>query len=453
MAAAAHRPSTVRYRILLLMMLYAAFGHFNRLSMPVTGTEKLIPGGIDAADMGLVYSLFLIFYALAMTPGGWFIDRVGTRWAMAAMGFGGAIFAALTGTAGLVGPALLLPVLWFVRPLAGISNAPLHPGAARVVSLWFPASVSSLANGFVTAGAMLGMTAVPIVFGGMIDRFGWPLSFVINGIATTLLAVVWTLYARDRPTDHPAVNRAEVELIAAEPIDLHRSHKARGAGAASDDEDLPIDGTPVEASSVFEAEEKLPVRRKGWIALLLLSASYAAAGYVQYLFFYWLEYYFKDVLHLDKITSRNYTSIANLAMAFGMLLGGLLADRAGLHFGIRRGRPLVPAIGLFLSAVFVALGAMSHEVVMVLVWFSLAMAAVGATEGPFWTTATELGGKRGGLAAAILNTGGNIGGLMAPWITPVFGKLFGWQGSIGLAGVFALVGALLWVAIDPTERL
>src|SRR5690349_14005287 len=109
MATAAVRPTSVRWRILALMMLYAAFGHFNRLSMSVAGTEKLIPEyGIDPTVMGTVYSAFIFAYALAMTPGGWFIDRVGTRWAMAAMGFGGAVFAALTGAASLVGPSLLV---------------------------------------------------------------------------------------------------------------------------------------------------------------------------------------------------------------------------------------------------------------------------------------------------------------------------------------------------------
>jgi MFS family permease len=119
---------------------------------------------------------------------------------MAAMGFGGALYAALTGAMALLPASLLLIGLWIVRPLAGITNAPLHPGAARVVSLWFPASLSSMANGAVTAGALLGIAAVPIVFGKMMDRFGLPLAFVIAGAATTILALLWTFYGSDKPS-------------------------------------------------------------------------------------------------------------------------------------------------------------------------------------------------------------------------------------------------------------
>ena len=36
------------------------------------------------------------------------------------------------------------------------------------------------------------------------------------------------------------------------------------------------------------------------------------------------------------------------------------------------------------------------------------------SEGPFWVTAIELGGSQGGVSAALLNTGGNIGGILAP---------------------------------------
>ena len=50
---------------------------------------------------------------------------------------------------------------------------------------------------------------------------------------------------------------------------------------------------------------------------------------------------------------------------------------------------------------------------------ALALAAVGACEAPIWTTAVELGGRRGGTAAGICNTGGNAGGLLAPIVTPL----------------------------------
>ena len=81
------------------------------------------------------------------------------------------------------------------------------------------------------------------------------------------------------------------------------------------------------------------------------------------------------------------------------------------------------------------------------------MAAVGATEGPFWATALELGGRRGATAAGIFNTGGNAGGILAPILTPWISQRFGWQWGIGVGGLYCLIGVVLWCWINPTERV
>jgi ACS family glucarate transporter-like MFS transporter len=77
------------------------------------------------------------------------------------------------------------------------------------------------------------------------------------------------------------------------------------------------------------------------------------------------------------------------------------------------------------------------------------MGSMGMCEGPFWTAAVRMGGRQGGLAAAIFNTGGNAGGVLAPMVTPFFAERYGWEASIGVASVFAVLGALLWIGIDP----
>ena len=408
--------SSFRWRILVLLMVYAAFGHFNRLSMAVAGTERLIPDyKIDETTMGMVYTAFLIAYAALMTPGGWFIDRVGPRIALATMGFGGAVTAAMTGATFLLGPSLLLTGLFVVRSIGGALNAPLHPGAARMVSHWFSGRARSAANGMVSAGALCGIAAVPLVFGAMMDRFGWPLSFVIAGVATALLALLWTRLASDGP----------------------RGLEATGAFPTPD---VPEPPAPVTG----------PLRHK---ALVLLTLSYVAVGYVMYLFFYWLEHYLKDILHVPVGLSRLYTTIANLSMAFGMAAGGLLADAASGWWGARKGRALVAGSGLLLSAALVAAGAMAKEPIVVVIFFSFAMAAVGATEGPSWSTATDIGGRRAGLTASIVNTGGNVGGLLAPVVTPLFARYYGWQASITLAAIVSVLGALAWAGINPATTM
>ena len=65
------------------------------------------------------------------------------------------------------------------------------------------------------------------------------------------------------------------------------------------------------------------------------------------------------------------------------------------------------------------------------------------------TMAVELGGKKGGTAAAIMNTGGNGIGLLAPVITPYVGERLGWGWGIAIGAAVGLLGAACWFGIRP----
>ena len=112
----------------------------------------------------------------------------------------------------------------------------------------------------------------------------------------------------------------------------------------------------------------------------------------------------------------------------------------------------MPLTGMIGSAALLGAGIWAKEPAWIVFWFSLALGAVGMAEGPFWTTVVELGGRRGGTAAAILNTGGNGGGMLAPFLTPRVASVFGWQWGIALGGIICLLGAFLWCWIVPAKQ-
>ncbi len=107
------------------------------------------------------------------------------------------------------------------------------------------------------------------------------------------------------------------------------------------------------------------------------------------------------------------------------------------------------------SAALLVLGVSSSEPLWIVTWLSLALGALGLAEGPFWVTAVEVGGRRGGLSAAIFNTGGNAGGMLAPVVTPWISDAlgFGWQSGLAVSSGVCLLGAVLWYWIDvePTS--
>jgi MFS family permease len=99
-------------------------------------------------------------------------------------------------------------------------------------------------------------------------------------------------------------------------------------------------------------------------------------------------------------------------------------------------------------------GASAREPVWSITWLSLSFGVMGMAEGPFWVTAVEVGGKRGGLSAAIFNTGGNGIGLIAPIATPFISDDlgFGWQAGISVASIVCLAGAACWIWIGPDSQ-
>jgi MFS family permease len=432
MCLATDRPTLVRWQIVGLLMAYSFMSWFNRSCMAVAGTERIMEQyGISEVKMGFVYSALLFAYAVFMTPGGWLIDRKGPRAALVLMGFGSAFFVALTGVVGWVAfsASLVWVGLLVVRALMGVFTAPIYPASARAVAHWLPLPRRSWANGLINGAAPVGIACTYFAFGTLIDWFDWPMAFLIAGAITAAFALAWLLYATDYPWQHPSANAAERRQIA----------------------DDPTTAAELPATKEWRPREWLVLFRNR--SLMFLTVSYAAVGYFEYLFIFWSQYYFKNVLDLGKEQSRLFSTVSALAMAAGMFLGGWLSDRLLRHLGYRWGRAAVPIGGMLTSAVLLGLGIVLQQPAAIVTCLVLAQAAVGAVEGPCWSTAIELGGRHGGTAAGIFNTSGNLGGLIAPVLTPWISGLFGWGWGIGLGGLACLFGVVLWLGVDPAERV
>src|SRR5438128_1400090 len=294
--ATAH-PTSVRWRILALLLAFSFMSWFNRVSMPVAYDERIrVERPISEERIGYVYSALLFAYMLCMTPGGWLADRRGARLALTVMGFGSALFVVLTGAVGLAAlpdTPTMVAALLVVRAALGVFTAPIYPGSGHAIARWFPARQRAAANGAVMGAALLGIAACYHVFGTLCDLFNWPTAFLLVGAVTALLALLWAWYARDLPEQHPKVNPAEARCI--------RSDDLAEAACGTTSEALVAAGAlPLLRAAPQVAD---PV---GWRTLLsnrsliLLTLSYAAVGYFEYLFYFWMHYYFEDVLKLGK---------------------------------------------------------------------------------------------------------------------------------------------------------
>ena len=414
----------IRWLIVALLMGFTILGHFNRVSISVAGSERFTrSGGLTDEQMGWVYSTFLFVYTLGMLPGGWVIDRFGPRLALTGMGLGMGFCVALTGCLGWTGWPMVS--LWWpllaIRGVAGGFSVPLHPAAARSLSFWIPLTHRSTANGLVTAGALIGISLSYPGFGWLMDRLDWPLAFVVSGGTMMFFTVAWFALSSDDASSHRWANVSEQQLT--------------------------------------NSDVKIVTRKKGstrdFLALfgngrlILLTLSYAALSYFQYLFFYWIEHYFEKELKLPVRESRDAAFTVTIAMAIGMAVGGAITDTLCRWWGRRWGCRGVALFGMGVSTLCAWRGVVAQDPTQVVLFFSLALASLGLCEGLFWTTAPLLERDNGGLACAFLNTVGNAGGLIAPILTPWIGKHYGWPSAIAVACLICGLGAVLWLWIDP----
>lgn len=419
-----------RWRIIVLLMGYAAIGHFNRVGISVAGDEMFIPQrGITETRMGWVYTAFLIVYTIGMLPAGWLIDRIGAARALTLFGLTMGTFVVMTGAMGWVTDtsASLWVGLLVIRGLAGICNAPLHPGAAHAVADVMPARRRATANGMITAGALIGIACCYPAFGWLMDRLTWQWAFVVSGSTLIAYSLLWRMLATSS-LPHPKAVPNEA--------------------LASGTETTSTGGT-TSTSTRDEPSSPIPWTMLRQRSLWLLTLSYAAYGYFQYLFFYWMGYYFKDVLQVPAVEARWASFWIMLAMGAGMAIGGRSTDAACGMLGTTRGRRAIVLTGMGLGAVFGLLAVNVSGFASVAVCMAISMGATGMVEGVFWTTATDIGGRSRGLTGAFMNTGGNVGGLMSPVLTPIMAEQIGWPGSIAVACVISGIGGLVWFLIKP----
>jgi ACS family glucarate transporter-like MFS transporter len=411
------RPTWVRWRIVLILMGFTALNHFHRQSLPAVVHEIMRDTGLSETEMGWIFAALLSGYVFFMVPGGRLADLRGGWLALVITGFGTAALVTATAScgAGLLAAATFSSFV-AVRFLFGAFTGPLFPAAGRIVVAWVPFRNQAWANGLVLGATTVGITLAPVAFGTLSDEIGWRRACVVMGAVTALLASVWFWYGRDRPAEHPGTNEAERALV-----------------SPSEARTMPRGGDFIE-----------------WLKnrdLILLTCNYAAVGYYEYMLFYWINHYFVTVHGCSEDKSRLLTSIVTSAMLFAMPLGGLLSDRLVRAWGYRAGRTVVPVVGMLASAGLLFAATRAEDLTHAVAFFFLAHAAISLCEAPTWVAGLEIGGEHCATAAAIVNTGGNLGGLAAPVVTAYVARAFGWNAGFLVASGVCMVGVLLWFGI------
>ena len=363
--------SRIRWKIGGLLCTVAVVNFFQRVNISVAGDSIMKDFHLTQTQMGTVFSAFVLGYTLFQVPGGMLADRFGPRrvlgWAIASWG----IFTFLTGMIGgisLLTGLSVLNALIALRFLFGIFQAPMFPTSTRTVTNWFPLSERARANALAISGVSIGSFLVPPLVSGMILLWSWQSSFYIASVFSLLLTFAWALYVRDYPSQHRAVNAAELNAIQAGAV-LHSELTSR----------------PPSIKSQLASGN-----------LWRLVASYILDGYVSYVFIFWFYLYLKQVRHLGQAESAWLTTVPWILATLTTLGGGYLSDRLiKTRLGIDWGRRIVP-MGCFVgAAIFLTIGARVENAYLAAAILAVCTGLILGVEGSYWATANQISGRRG----------------------------------------------------------
>lgn len=357
---------------------------------------------------GYVLSAFFITYTLFQVPGGILGDKIGPKKVMT---FALVWWSVMTIATGL---ARGFSHFYAVRVLFGIGEGVHPPCAFKLNSNWFPNRERATANAIFTSANSLGPAVAPPLAVAIIGAWGWHSIFYIFGILGFLIIPLWLYAVKNSPEEDSKITQAELDYI--------RSGQQETVQVADDQED------------VHESVGSIFKNPNTW----LLALAYLTFLCTFYGLMTWLPTYLVKARGFALVKMGIFAGLPFLALGVAQPLGGWISDK------LLNGRRKIQVIVANLIAAPALYGVVTADTesgaMTALVCAGFIM---GLAFGPFWALPMEcVKRKFAGTASGVMNTGGNIGGIVSPII---IGYLVGMSGYN--AAFTYMVGALVATAV------
>lgn len=411
--------SRTRYRVVGFALALAGITYLDRACVATLAPEMMKDLGLDKDHMSWIYSAFAIAYAAFEIPTAAWADRVGTRSVLSRIVYWWSGFTMLTAA------AWNFTSLFVIRFLFGAGEAGAWPGVARTFSRWIPRSERGTIQGIFFAAAHLAGGLTPVLALWLMGHLGWRWVFVIFALPGFLWAAAWYRWFRDEPSEHPAVNAAELETITAGRED--------GAGHRGG-----------------WAYWKQLLGHRNTLPLCLM---YFPNSFAFYFCITWLPAYLKEQHGFDSMQLGFFTGLPLILSVAGDLCGGVTTDAVTRRFGLRVGRTVVGAAACLVAGAAMMLATTSTQPQLAAWLIAIALAASMFTLGAAWSTCIDIGGRHTGVIGAAMNTSGQIGGIISPLLVVWLQKHYDWNAPLLCIGGLFLMGAVAWLLINPNKKV
>lgn len=406
-----------RYRVLIFLFFLLFITYLDRVSIALVDKWIKSEFHLSNTQWGLIGGAFALSYALFEIPSGVWGDRIGQRATFIRIVLWWSLFTALTGLAtGFL--SLLL-----IRFLFGMGEAGAFPNSAAVISKWFPARESSRGIAIAWSGMFAGMAAAPFIIITLAENYGWRTTFFVNGALGVLWVFVCVFWFKNHPSEMRGISNEEKILI-----ETNRRY--------------------------FDHKQKYPWKKilKNR-SLLALVTAFSISQSLNYFFVFWMPSYLREARHISgneiKWTYTLAYSLGTLCCFFGGYLSDWVIKRKGIVFGRRSFGFIVLAIP-GLSILTQALTS-NHTVIIAALIIGISVYSLIGI--PSYGTCVDIGGNRAATVAGTMNFCGQSAAFL---FSIIFGKLAdsaGFSLPVYILIAALLLGAFLWLAVDPSKPL
>ena len=417
------RATRVRWGILAVLFIITTINYADRATISIAGPELKKLLGLSAVQMGFVFSAFAWSYVLAQLPGGWLLDRFGSKVTYFFSIFLWSLFTVMMGWVGFFTGASAVAVLFALRLLVGAAEAPSFPGNSRITSAWFPTAERGTAAAIFNSAQYFATVLFAPLMGWLVHTYGWQSVFYVMGGLGIVMAFVWTktIYG---PKDHPRINQAELAYI-------------ESGGGLVDIETAVKGGAGKKVATWSTIKELLGNRM-----LLGIYIGQYCITTLTYFFLTWFPVYLVQERHMTILKAGFVAALPAIAGFLGGILGGFISDRmikSGFSVSAARKTPIVG--GMLLAMSMIACNYVTADwlvvAIMSLAFFGKGVGALG------WAVVSDTSPKEaGGLSGGLFNTFGNTAGITTPI---AIGYILQATGSF--SGALIFVGANAAVAI------
>lgn len=402
----------VALRLLPLTLLLYFVAYVDRANVSIAALHMNADLGFSNTVYGLGAGIFFIGYFLFELPSNLILERVGARRWMAR----------IMVTWGLVTIAFVFvnsaAAFYILRFLLGVAEAGLYPGIVLYLTYWFPANGMGRALSWFQVAAPLSLAISSPILGtllgldGVAGLAGWRWLFLITGIPPLVLAVVTWRYLTDRPERASWLTEEEknwlIDTIRREQHEMgqRRRHTLRGA---------ITDG-------------------RIWLATAAFFAVLVSFGGV----LYWMPQIIAALTGSTDTLVGLLTAVPYAAACIALILVGRHSDKT-------RERRWHAALCYFVGAVGFLLSLYIEQPVIALLGLILAISGIqAAIPGFFGLCTTFVTGTAAAGAFAVINSVGNLGGFVGPYLMGVLADLTGSQrAGLFVMALFLFAGAIL----------